>query len=95
MNIDELNKYKKVVVVWYDATDQVELSLSDILSRSFKSLLIKRITIGYLLLESDEGFLILQDIDQNNKCEVVVIPKSFKPIVKEVLIVKKLKGVER
>ena len=95
MNIDELNKYKKVVVVWYDASDQEDLSLADILSRSFKSLLIKRITIGYLLLESDEGFLILQDIDQNNKCEVVVIPKNFKPIVKEVLIAKKIEGGEQ
>jgi hypothetical protein len=63
-------------VEWVDAASSSDVPLKDLLE--FKSHTISRITMGRVL-SYKEGVIVITDIQEDGKCEIWAIPKSFAP----------------
>ena len=62
---------------WNDATDRTEISLEEILKNPTSKYFTKRTSYGKIIKEDSHGFIILNDMDSENMCEITAVPKMW------------------
>jgi len=75
-----LSKYPAVEVQWVDAADDTDIELVSI--KDTKTYFVKRVSLGRLVKEDEDGVVIITDMDETNKCEITAVPNNFKPTVR-------------
>lgn len=76
ITVADIMKLPLQEVEWVDAASSSDIAFSEL--GTFKPHTISRVTMGRVIPHK-EGVLIITDIQDNGKCEVWAVPKSFKP----------------
>lgn len=70
-------KGKLVRVRWRDAADNNEIAIKDVKKKSTRDYMIVRETFGIILKKDKHGLVMATDIDDQDLCEIVAIPKPW------------------
>jgi len=76
---------KHVEITWLDAADRSDVKVDSLKQKGTKPFMVERTTYGILGHEDKDGIIIITDIDDDNCCELVVVPRSW---VKKKVIIK-------
>jgi hypothetical protein len=66
---------KKVEVKWLDAADDKDVAFTSITNS--RKHLVERTSTGWLKIEDEQGVVLIKDIDEEDDCEIVAIPKAM------------------
>lgn len=68
-------KRKLSEITWLDAADDADVPLHKITHS--KDHLVLRTTYGHILVNDDDGVVVLRDITKEDECEITAIPKQM------------------